>query len=108
MKRILALAAATILAATFVSGCKKRTRKPTSKPVWGSYHNFKIDRCQGGHRGCQVDSVAAAVTVDKDGRIVKCVIDSAQTRINFDATGKITTRLIPGSKPRTSLAQNTV
>ena len=63
MKRILALAAATILAATFVSGCK-RTRKPTSNRSGGSYHNFKIDRCQGGHRVAQVDSVAA-VTVDR-------------------------------------------
>lgn len=41
----------------------------------------------------QVDSTIAAVTVDKDGKIVKCEIDAAQTKINFSAEGKITTAL---------------
>lgn len=41
----------------------------------------------------QVDSTIAAVTVDKDGKIVKCEIDAAQTKINFSAEGKITTPL---------------
>ncbi len=39
----------------------------------------------------QVDSVAVAVTVDKDGKIVNCKIDTAQTKINFSAEGKLTT-----------------
>lgn len=41
----------------------------------------------------QVDSTVVAVTVDNDGRIVKCKIDAAQTVINFSNTGKITTPL---------------
>ncbi len=41
----------------------------------------------------QVDSMIAAVTVDKDGKILKCVIDAAQTKINFSASGKIVTDL---------------
>ncbi len=41
----------------------------------------------------QIDSTIAAVTVDKDGKIVKCEIDAAQTKINFSAEGKITTAL---------------
>jgi len=41
----------------------------------------------------QVDSTVVAVTVDKDGKIVKCAIDSAQTKINFTAEGKLTTDL---------------
>lgn len=39
----------------------------------------------------QADSVIVAVTVDKDGKIVKCIIDSAQTQINFSKTGEILT-----------------
>jgi predicted small lipoprotein YifL len=39
----------------------------------------------------EVDSMIAAVTVDKDGKIVKCVIDAAQTKINFSKEGKILT-----------------
>lgn len=41
----------------------------------------------------QVDSTVVAVTVDKDGKIVKCAIDAAQTKINFSAAGKLTTDL---------------
>ena len=41
----------------------------------------------------EVDSLIAAVTVDKDGKIVKCAIDAAQTKINFSAAGKILTDL---------------
>ncbi len=41
----------------------------------------------------EVDSLIAAVTVGKDGKIVKCAIDAAQTKINFSATGKILTDL---------------
>ncbi len=39
----------------------------------------------------QVDSTIVAVTVDGEGKIVKCVIDAAQTKINFSQTGEITT-----------------
>lgn len=41
----------------------------------------------------EVDSTVVAVTVDKDGKIVKCKIDVAQTKINFSNAGKITTPL---------------
>mgnify|MGYP000867895024 CR=1 FL=1 len=41
----------------------------------------------------EVDSTVAAVTVDKDGKIVNCNIDAAQTKINFSKAGKITTAL---------------
>lgn len=41
----------------------------------------------------QVDSVVAAVTVDKDGKILNCKLDTAQTKINFSNEGKITTAL---------------
>lgn len=39
----------------------------------------------------EADSYVAAVTVDKDGKIVKCVIDAAQTKVNFSAAGKLLT-----------------
>lgn len=41
----------------------------------------------------EVDSTIAAVTVDKDGKIINCKIDAAQTKINFSTAGKITTPL---------------
>ena len=39
----------------------------------------------------QIDSTVVAVTVDGNGKIVKCVIDAVQSKINFDASGKLTT-----------------
>ena len=41
----------------------------------------------------EVDSTVAAVAVDKDGKIVKCIIDSVQSKINFSKAGKLTTDL---------------
>ncbi|WP_028829608.1 hypothetical protein [Proteocatella sphenisci] len=39
----------------------------------------------------QVDSVAVAVMVDADGKILKAEIDTAQTKVNFSKEGKLTT-----------------
>lgn len=41
----------------------------------------------------QIDSTIVALTVDKDGKIVKCAIDAAQTKVNFTAAGKLKTDL---------------
>ena len=41
----------------------------------------------------QVDSTVVAVTVDADGKILKCAIDAAQTKINFSKAGEVTTDL---------------
>ena len=39
----------------------------------------------------QIDSTVVAVTVDGNGKIVKCVIEAVQSKINFDASGKLIT-----------------
>lgn len=39
----------------------------------------------------QADSTAAAVMVDENGVIVKCVIDVVQTPVNFSKSGEVTT-----------------
>lgn len=41
----------------------------------------------------QVDSVAAAVVLDEEGKIVSCVIDTAQTKMAFSKEGKVVTPL---------------
>ena len=51
----------------------------------------------------QVDSVVAAVMVDKDGKIVKAKIDTAQTIINFNSEGKVTTDLSAAVKSKQDL-----
>lgn len=51
----------------------------------------------------QADSYIVAVTVDKDGKIVKCIIDSAQTKINFSKTGEIITDINATFKTKNEL-----
>ncbi len=41
----------------------------------------------------EADSTVVAVTVDKDGKIVKCVIDAVQAKVNFSDAGKLLTPL---------------
>lgn len=53
----------------------------------------------------EVNSVVVAVTVDKDGKIVKAAIDTAQTKINFNAQGKITTDLATVFEAKQTLAE---
>ncbi len=51
----------------------------------------------------QVDSLAVAVLVGEDGKILDCVIDSVQTKINFSKEGKITTDLAADVKTKQEL-----
>ncbi len=53
----------------------------------------------------QSDSVIVAVTVDKDGKIVKAVIDTAQTKINFSTEGKVTSDLTAVYKSKQELKE---
>ncbi len=39
----------------------------------------------------EIDSTVVAVTVDGNGKIVKCAIDMVQSKINFDGSGKLIT-----------------
>ncbi len=53
----------------------------------------------------QIDSMIAAVTVDKDGKIAKCIIDAVQTKVNFSAQGKILTDLKTEYKTKNELGE---
>lgn len=54
----------------------------------------------------EINSMIAAVTVDKDGKIAKCIIDAVQTKINFTAKGKITTDLKGEFKTKNELGDS--
>ncbi len=53
----------------------------------------------------QSDSVVVAVTVDKDGKIIKAAIDTAQTKINFSAEGKVTSDMTAVYKSKQELKE---
>lgn len=117
MKKLLSLVLVLVLAVTFIAGCgSSSTSEPTTStgtatntegtaPSTASTEPGAADAVKTGlavissvaksadagekDGNAQVDSVAVAVTVDKDGKIVKCAIDTAQTKINFSKEGKL-------------------
>ncbi len=54
----------------------------------------------------QINVTFAGVTLDTDGKIVKCVIDMSQAKINFDTTGKITSDLTAEVKTKNELGDD--
>lgn len=53
-----------------------------------------------------IDTSIIAVTVDKDGKIVKCQIDGVRAPINFSKTGKITTDIKTQFSSKNELGTN--
>ncbi|NLA85698.1 MAG: hypothetical protein GX847_00120 [Clostridiales bacterium] len=53
----------------------------------------------------QVDSTVAAVSVNSEGKILKCVIDAVQAQINFDDKGQLKTPLTTTFKTKNELGE---
>jgi len=93
MKKTITLVICLLMALTVLAGCGKSA--DAGEPVKlglavvTSLGSSKSATGEAAGLG-QVDSTVVAVTIDANGKIVKCVIDAAQTKINFDANGKIT------------------
>jgi predicted small secreted protein len=93
MKKLFLLVLCVTLTAFVLVGCGP-TSGNTVKTGLGVVSSIAKSTDAGAEDGlAEVDSMIAAVTVDKDGKIVKCDIDAAQTKINFSKAGKITTDL---------------
>ncbi len=54
----------------------------------------------------QVDTIVAAATFDKDGRVVSVIIDTAQTRVNFDKDMKVTSDKTAENKTKAELGDD--
>lgn len=105
MKKIVSLTLVIVFALLMFAGCGSTgqnkpdnttppavTNEDSVKTGLGVISSIAKSTDAGEKEGlAQVDSMIAAVTVDKDGKIVKCVVDAAQTKINFSQDGKITT-----------------
>ena len=116
MKKLLSLVLVLVLAVTFVTGCGSTSTESTASSTAASSEastapsttatepsaadavktglaviSSVAKSADAGEKDglAQTDSVVVAVTVDKDGKIVKCAIDTAQTKINFSKEGKI-------------------
>ena len=93
MKKILALAICAILVISVFAGCSKESSNSVKTGLAVITSIAKSADVKDGVGTAQVDSTVVAVTVDNDGRIVKCAIDALQTKVEFNGSGEITTPL---------------
>lgn len=105
MKKIISLVMGVVLAMTLLAGCgSKTTTNPntdktpdtnvedTVKTGLGVVTTVSKSADAGEKDGvAEAYSMIAAVTIDKDGKIVKVILDAAQTKINFSKEGKLLT-----------------
>ncbi|MGI6538799.1 MAG: hypothetical protein ACOX22_10960 [Caldicoprobacterales bacterium] len=122
MKKFLSVFLAAVLAALIFAGCSnsgntgsKTTPNPNAnnngnaegivKVGLGQNISIAKSKSAEGENGAvaQVDTVMAAVGLDKDGKVVSVTIDNAQTRVNFDKDGKITSDLNEELKTKVEL-----
>jgi hypothetical protein len=88
MKKAIVLVLALVMLVSLV-GCGASGSVKTGVGVVTSTMKSKAATAEAAGTA-QVDSVIAAVTIDKDGKILTADIDSAQTKIGFDAAGQLT------------------
>ncbi len=88
-KRMVVLLSAVLAMSALTAGCGAKNASVKTGLGMSTSLSSSADAGEEDGRG-QTDATIAAVTVDKDGKIVACTIDVAQTKINFDAEGKIT------------------
>lgn len=133
MKRILSLVLVLVLAVTVVAGCGSASTSDDSSAASSSaaaqsstasgtegtqasgdsvktglavLSSIAKSTDAGDKDGlAEVDTMIAAVTVDKDGKIVKCNIDAAQTKVNFSKEGKVLTDLKTAFKSKQELKE---
>lgn len=98
MKKLVSLVMSLTLAVALFAGCGSTAETSTKaqgdavKTGLSVISSIAKSKDAGEKDGlAQIDSTIVAVTVDNDGKIVKCAIDAAQTKINFSAAGKIVT-----------------
>jgi hypothetical protein len=103
MKKVVSLVTSLALAALLLAGCgsSSKTNSNTNqntgaavKTGLGIVTSIASSTDAGDKDGlAEADSTIAAVTLDKDGKILKCFLDVAQTKVNFSKEGKILTDL---------------
>lgn len=120
MKKLVSLMLVLSMSVFSLVGCSKPASEPAPAPTEPAKEEPATDAVKTGlavitsvekskapeadkEGTAEVNSLVVAVTVDKDGKIVKAAIDSAQTKINFNAQGKITTDLATVFKSKQEL-----
>jgi len=106
MKKVISLVLSLTLTVTILAGCGGASKGATVKTGLAISSSIAKSTDAGEKDGLgQIDSTVVAVTVDKDGKIVKCAIDAAQTKINFSKDGKIVTDLKSEFKSKQELGE---
>lgn len=109
MKKIIALVLAAVFAATLFTGCKSGTENNEKSVKTGLAVITSIAKSTSAGETdgyAQADSVIVAVTVDANGKIVKCVIDTAQSKVDFDSSGQLITPMNTVFQTKNELGDN--
>lgn len=93
MKKILTVSLCVLLVATMLvmAGCGAKEEKPTTLKFGAAVYvgaPATTDATADKEGTGKLDVTVAAVTVDKDGKIVACALDTASNTVKFTADGK--------------------
>ena len=80
MKKILAVGLASVLAVSFAACSNGGAKGDTAKTGLAVISEIKDDEYNKSETALEIDSVAAAVLVGDDGKIISVKIDEAQTK----------------------------
>lgn len=107
MKKVLAVVLSLTLVMALFAGCGSKSAADGAVKTGLAVLTSVAKSADAGEKDglAQADSTIAAVTVDKDGKIVKCVIDAAQTKVNFSKEGKLLTDLKTEFKTKNELGE---
>lgn len=109
MKKYLAFLLAALITTAFWAGCSPKETEDGESVKTGLAVVTTINKSKNAEDGtgvAEANSTVVAVTVDSDGKIVKCAIDAAQTKVNFSDEGRITTPLNTVFKTKNELKED--
>ncbi|MDD3692906.1 MAG: hypothetical protein PHX02_03250 [Oscillospiraceae bacterium] len=109
MKKFLAVILAALITTAFFVGCSPKEKEDGESVKTGLAIVTTINKSKNAENGtgvAEANSTVVAVTVDNDGKIVKCAIDTAQTKVNFSDEGRITTPLNTVFKTKNELKED--
>ena len=122
MKKLNALLLAAVFAASALTGCSGNAAAPSTNPESTTASSAASSKAKVGlavltssaksadageqDGAAKTDSVAAAVLLGEDGKILACTLDVLQSSISFSGEGKITTDLGTVFKPKQELKED--
>ena len=105
MKKVLVIAMLMVMVVSALAGCNAAAETKTGIGSVISIAKSKSATADAAGNA-QADVIMAAVSIDKDGKILSVSIDNAQVKIAFDAAGQVTADLAAELKTKVELGND--